>query len=147
MRIALASAIHSMVKSLNTRYSPFLRYIIWWTRRCRGGDVLTRGGMVGWNKFFGQQNYRGWTGTGEQFCARFNVVGYSLARSIATGRPRCLPRTMMTMTTSFDSGPKAPENEKFSVGIPNVKPIPPKAETSSNTGGRSISHPQRSVLE
>lgn len=40
---------------------------------------------------------------------------------------------MITMTTSLDRGPNAPENEKFSVGIPSVSPIPPNADTSSNT--------------
>lgn len=38
-------------------------------------------------------------------------TGDLLARSIATGKPRWRPRTMMTMTTSFDKGPNAPENE------------------------------------
>ena len=37
------------------------------------------------------------------------------------------------MTISFDKGPNAPENAKFSVGIPKVRPMPPKAETNSNT--------------
>lgn len=40
---------------------------------------------------------------------------------------------MMMMTTSFDNGPNAPENPKFSVGMPSVRPIPPNADTSSNT--------------
>ena len=40
---------------------------------------------------------------------------------------------MITMTTNLDNGPNDPENEKFSVGIPRVRPIPPKAETSSKT--------------
>lgn len=66
------------------------------------------------------------------------TLEHLLARSIATGKPRCLPRTMMTIITNFESGLNAPENAKFSVGIPSVRPIPPKAETSSKTsaGGR-----------
>lgn len=67
----------------------------------------------------------------------------SLALSTATGSPRCLPRTMMTITTSFDNGPKDPENEKFSVGIPRVSPIPPNAETNSKT---RLSQPQSKDL-
>lgn len=40
---------------------------------------------------------------------------------------------MMMMTTSLERGPKAPEKEKFSVGMPSVRPIPPNADTSSKT--------------
>ena len=39
----------------------------------------------------------------------------------------------MMMTTNFESGLKAPENEKLSVGKPSDSPIPPNAETSSKT--------------
>lgn len=36
-------------------------------------------------------------------------------------------------TMILDRGLKAPLNEKFSVGIPSVNPMPPNAETISKT--------------
>lgn len=57
---------------------------------------------------------------------------------MATGNPRWRPRTMIIMTTTLDKGPNAPENPKFSVGMPSVRPIPPNADTSSNTRQRRI---------
>lgn len=47
---------------------------------------------------------------------------------------------MITITISFERGPNAPENAKFSVGMPRVSPIPPKADTSSNTDRTPVSN-------
>jgi len=58
--------------------------------------------------------------------------GGAPALSMATGNP-CLPLSMIMHTMSLDKGLRAPLNEKLSVGVPSVNPMPPNAETISKT--------------